>query len=177
MWNQDLYQKAMHFAASAHKEQKVPGKNYSYTVHFALVAMEIMGAITAGETENPDLAVCCALLHDTLEDTEVTYEELEKIFGDSVARGVRALSKNKNLSKEEQMEDSLKRIKAEPPEVGMVKLADRITNLQTPPFFWKADKKKAYLKEAKRILKELKYTSPFLARRMEEKITDYKQYI
>jgi len=177
MWTQELYQKALDFAARAHKQQTVPGKPYSYVVHLANVSMEIMGAVKSSGVENPDLALACALLHDTLEDTEVTYEALADEFGKDVASGVLALTKNKKLEGAAKMLDSLDRIKKMPKEIGMVKLADRITNLQKPPEHWKSEKISAYLKEAGIILDELAHCDDYLAKRLAGKIKEYSKYI
>ena len=59
----------------------------------------------------------------------------------------------------------------------MVKLADRITNLQTPPEQWSKEKIAEYLKESKFIFSCLKNSNIYLAKRLEEKMEDYKQYL
>ncbi|MCH5717111.1 hypothetical protein MKP07_13310 [Niabella hibiscisoli] len=110
--------------------------------------MEILIASHHSTEFNITLAVQVALLHDTIEDTPTSYEELSKIFSEEIAAGVLALTKNEALPKAEQMPDSLKRIKALPKEIWAVKLADRITNLQKPPELWNASKKSSYLDEA-----------------------------
>ena len=179
MQTQSFYQKAIKFAAAKHaaQNQTIPGTNLPYVVHLSNVAMEIL--IASFNTENFDLgfAVQVALLHDTLEDTSTTFEELDAEFGAEIAEAVQALTKNTDLPKEQQMNDSLKRIKSMPPEVWAVKLADRITNLQPPPPHWNDDRKIMYREEAKLILSELKDGNEFLARRLEEKIEEYGGYI
>ena len=65
-WSQDLYLKALRFAASAHNGQKVPGTEFPYLMHVVSVAMEVTAAISIEGINNPDLAVQCALLHDTI---------------------------------------------------------------------------------------------------------------
>ncbi len=127
-WSPDLYRKAINFAASAHVGQTVPGKPYSYLAHVATVAMEIIVSISKINYVDADLTIQCAILHDVLEDTDVTPEELENEFGLSVRKGVSALTKNSKLAKRNRMLDSIERILIEPPEIGMVKMADRITN-------------------------------------------------
>jgi len=94
-------------------------------------------------------------------------------FGAAVADGVRALSKDPALPKPEAMADSLRRIRQQPVEVWMVKLADRINNLQRPPEYWAAEKIYAYQAEAEKILQALGAASPFLAARLREKIDAY----
>jgi (p)ppGpp synthase/HD superfamily hydrolase len=174
MWSQDKFLKALAFAGHAHRNQKMPGSESSYLVHIAGVSMEIMAAAATGAPMDADLALACALLHDVIEDTGVKYEEVEQTFGRQVADGVQALSKNKELEKELQLPDSLARIVEEPGEIGMVKLADRITNLQPPPSYWTAEKIRQYREEALLIHTSLKEKSPFLAARLMEKIEAYR---
>jgi len=175
-WSQDGYAQAYQFAAQAHNGQTVPGTNLPYLMHVSLVSMEVMAALCATSGGNGDLAVQCALLHDVIEDTAITYDEVATRFGRAVAEGVQALSKNPELPNEAQMADSLRRIRLQPVEVWMVKLADRITNLQKPPEYWKRGKIMRYLEEARLILTELGEANAFLAGRLEEKIRDYESY-
>ena len=116
-----------------------------------------------------------------LEDPGIKYDNLKDEFGIRVADGVHALTKDESigsdLSKQErkklQMTDSLERIKKQPKEVWMVKLADRITNLQPPPLHWDQEKISNYKQEAKLIYDNLKDASKFLADRLKEKIDNY----
>jgi (p)ppGpp synthase/HD superfamily hydrolase len=173
-WSQDQAARALEFAAGAHGNQRVPGKPYSYVVHLASVAVEIMAAIIFSPHLDADLAIQCALLHDVLEDTDTPESVLLAEFGPSVTQGVRALTKNKKFPAAERMRDSLRRILAEPPEIGMVKLADRISNLTEPPAHWLQDKIAAYHKEAVVIHHSLKQCSEFLSVRLMERIEAYK---
>lgn len=175
-WSQDNYIKAYKYAATAHQGQLYPGTKIPYIMHLSFVSMEIIGALSI-EQCNGDLALQCAILHDTIEDTDVTFEQLEAEFGLSVASGVQALTKDNNLPKHLQMSDSLQRTKEQPLEIWMVKLADRITNLQAPPHYWKRDKIIQYREEAICIYETLKDGSQFLASRLASKIENYKIYI
>lgn len=171
-WNQDLYLDALNFAALAHLGQTIPGGDVPYTVHLCQVAMEVMASPACD-----DLSLACALLHDTLEDTSTSFEELRERFGSEVAIGVLALTKNEALPKAEQMLDSLKRLRDSSPKVQLVKLADRITNLQEPPHYWSAEKRLSYRAEAGQILEALAPSDPFLATRLETKIREYARYL
>jgi (p)ppGpp synthase/HD superfamily hydrolase len=173
LWSHDLYLKTIRFAAIAHKDQKFIGTDLPYIIHLISVAMEVMGVIALENIKNPDLAVQCALLHDTLEDTEIQFNDIEKIFGDDVAQGVFALTKNRKLDQELRMRDSIERIKLQPKEIWIVKLADRITNMKSPPSHWTEDKIINYKLEADYILKSLGSASPFLEQRLKEKIENY----
>ena len=110
---QKLYQEAIKFATFKHleKEQKVPGTNLPYVVHLSNVAMEVIIASFNSDNFDLDFAIQVAMLHDTLEDTNTTFGELENKFGIDVAKGVTALTKKNDLPKEQQMFDSLTRMK------------------------------------------------------------------
>jgi len=176
MWSQEKYIQALKFAAKAHGSQKVPGSDLPYVVHVTMVVMEVIVAVEREQGANGDLAVQCALLHDVLEDTPVSFDDLSVAFGEDVAEGVLALTKNKGLpSKADRMSDSLMRIRRQPREIWMVKLADRITNLQPPPAHWPLEKISVYAKEALAILKALHKASPYLANRLKGKLVDYEK--
>lgn len=176
---QTLYQKTIIFATLKHleKNQTITDSNLPYVVHLSNVAMEIL--IASQHTPNFDLAFAtqAALLHDTLEDTNTTFEELKLEFGIEVAEGVSALTKNDNLPKEQKMLDSLSRITKQKKEIWAIKLADRITNLQKPPKTWDNLKRAKYREEAQVILEKLEGGNLFLENRLREKIAEYEQYL
>lgn len=173
-WSQEKYIKALKFAAEAHNGQTVPGSDLPYVVHVTMVAMEVIAALTHEDDLDGDLAVQCALLHDVIEDAGKSYEKLAVDFGPEVAEGVLALSKNNILkSNQKKMADSLTRIKQQPKEVWMVKLADRITNLQPPPGHWGSEKIERYRQEAQKIQDELGSACLYLAERLMQKMRGY----
>lgn len=172
-WSQDTYSAAYRFAADAHRGQTVTDTDLPYLLHIGLVSMELIAALRVEPGLDETLALGCALLHDVLEDTPTTYAELVAAFGTAVADGVQALSKDVTLPKAERMADSLERIRRQPPEIWMVKLADRITNLQPPPRSWSTPKIAAYRAEAQQILDALGSASPTLAARLQQKIVAY----
>lgn len=179
MFSQENYIEVLTFAALAHGEQKTP-KGLPYLAHITCVAMEVINACEKSslDEKKANLAISCALLHDVIEDVNITYDELYTKFGMDVADGVEALTKNKTLdSKQEQMRDSIERLLTQPYEVQMVKLADRITNLGIPPKHWDSEKIKKYQKEASFILSCLGNSNIYLAKRLEEKIEEYNKYI
>ena len=170
----DLYVRALRFAAGKHAGQAVPGTELPYVVHVVSVAGEVIAAL--GDVARPDLAIACALLHDTVEDTGTTLDEIAAAFGTEVAAGVAALTKDAALPKPERMADSVRRIRAQPREVWCVKLADRITNLAPPPVGWTREKCRAYREEAGEIVAALGEASAMLAMRLRAKIEAYAPY-
>jgi guanosine-3',5'-bis(diphosphate) 3'-pyrophosphohydrolase len=173
----DDFQQALSLAANRHKGQYVPGTELPYLVHVFRVTMEVMNAgfFTPGFDTNFGITV--AILHDSMEDTETSYEEIANIFGKRVADAVLALTKFDNLEKSEQMKDSISRIRELEKEIWAVKLADRITNLDAPPLDWNEEKRKKYMDGANMILQQLGEGNEYLANRLKQKISNYVSYV
>jgi (p)ppGpp synthase/HD superfamily hydrolase len=98
-WSQDDYIRAYRFAAAAHHGQMVPCTDLPYIMHLSFVSMEVIAALNVEHHRDGNLAVVCALLHDVIEDTDVTYQQVEAEFGERVAEGVLALSKDQMIEK------------------------------------------------------------------------------
>lgn len=174
MFDQEKYLKAWLFAAEKHQDQKYPGGELPYLTHIGCVVMEVIA--NTKHIDNINLAISCAILHDTIEDTETTFDELVNIFSVDIAKGVMALTKNSKLpTKQERMIDSLERIIKQPTSVWVVKLADRISNLNKPPHHWDIEKIQHYVKEAELILSYLGTANKSLAQRLEDKIKIYQE--
>jgi (p)ppGpp synthase/HD superfamily hydrolase len=171
MYEIEDYNHALSFAAKAHKSQKY-GTELPYLFHVVSVAHEVIYSLNRQEKDYPKLAIQCALLHDAIEDTEYNYGDIRLEFGVDVAEGVLALTKNKDLPKYEQLKDSVLRIKQLSPEIGMVKLADRVCNLKTSPK-WSVKKKLKYLEESLYIYEELKLHDFRLSSRLNTLISTY----
>jgi (p)ppGpp synthase/HD superfamily hydrolase len=174
----DKYARAWEFVTLKHMGQTYGGRSADqqipYINHLASVAAEVAWGVAGEPGWNADLAIQCALLHDVIEDTDATFDQVSDQFGVDVARGVQALSKDASIATSAlRMQDSLRRIQLEPKEVWVVKLADRISNLYHPPFYWNAEKIMQYKAEARVILAALGSANAKLAARLEEKIAAY----
>ena len=134
--------------------------------------MEVMGAVSRGSRlGNPDLAVQSAILHDVVEWTSTTYDDVLENFGRGVADGVLALTKNKKLREpEEAMADSLARIGLQPKEIWVVKLADRISKFLPLPSGWNPGEMERYWRESLRIHDALCDADGQLAGRLRRKV-------
>lgn len=174
---QDIYSKAIRFAADAHRGQSIPGSDIPYIVHCARVCYEASSATSLRNDLNHELLINCALLHDTLEDTAVTYNDIFSRFGKDTAEGVRALTKNKALEKSLRMQDSMRRILNLTPEIAIVKMADRITNLDPPPQHWDMDKISLYLEESEMIFLHLEGADMDMSKRLMAKIISYRKFV
>lgn len=162
---------AIQFAVIAHGNQVRKGNEHlPYVFHCIDVANEIFyySGLTVEEMR---IASIIAILHDTIEDTPVTQGDISDQFGDDVAQGVGALSKNESVSctgnsKLAQLTESITRIKQFPKYVWAVKLADRISNLKSFPAMWGREKITEYLSEASLIARELGEASEGLHARL-----------
>ena len=173
---QTIYQKTIAFAAEHHGQQKMPN-GLPYIVHLSNVAMEVFMAHKQKSDFNLEIAIQLALLHDVLEDTALSLKALNAHFGNVVAEGVLALTKDSTLDKKDQMDDSLNRILDLSREVAIVKLCDRITNLQRPPKKWDNAKIKKYHLQALKIAERLQGKNEYLDKRIQEKILSYNSYV
>jgi (p)ppGpp synthase/HD superfamily hydrolase len=178
----DKLQDAWQFASILHSGQFYGGQSekekIEYINHIGSVVFEVSNALKYESGFNEEISVLCAILHDTIEDTDATFESIQNLFGTPIAEGVLALTKNTTLEqKETQMTDSLERIKAQPKEVWAVKMADRICNLYAPPYYWSNEKKENYIREAQSIHDYLKDGSEYLSNRLLEKIERYRKFI
>lgn len=130
------------------------------------------------ENINFEYAYKLAYLHDSIEDTDVTYDYLLENFGKDVADGVFALTKNKDIPYENQIEESIGKIKKlGKREVAITKMADRACNLLKIPDFWSLEKAEHYLQDAILIYDNLKFASLSLSEFLNLKIEKYKVYI
>ncbi len=128
-----LLRKAFELATEAHKDmRRKSGEPYIYhPIAVAQIAVEEMGL---GNT-----SAICALLHDTVEDTEVTLEDIDRIFGKKIARIIDGLTKissvidYNNNSTSDQAENFRKILLtlSDDVRVILVKLADRLHNMRT----------------------------------------------
>ncbi len=122
--------RAIDFAVRAHAGTERRGKGFPYIVH----PLEAM-AIVAGMTSDQEL-LAAAVLHDTVEDTDVTVSDLRREFGERVASLVEAESstvfegETEEGSWKRRKEVSIERIKAAPREAKMVALGDKLSNMR-----------------------------------------------
>ncbi|MDQ6530672.1 HD domain-containing protein [Flavobacterium sp. LHD-85] len=181
-WSIDEIQNVWQLVSKLHDGQKYGGSNegerVEYINHIGSVVLEVLNASRLTDNMNSDLAIKCAMLHDSIEDTPFDFERVNDLFGIEVASGVLALTKNDEIEDSlEKMRDSLNRIKKQPIEVWAVKMADRICNLYEPPYYWNDNKKLKYIEEAEIIHSELKDGNVYLAERLKTKIREYNRFL
>ena len=125
-----LLDRAIVFALRAHAGTERRGKGFPYIVH-PLEAVEIVATMTADQE-----LLAAAALHDTVEDTDVTIEQIREEFGEHIASLVEAESDIKvtGVSKEEswriRKQAAIDRLAAAPLDAKMVALGDKLSNMR-----------------------------------------------
>src|SRR3954452_15610203 len=128
--DKELVRHAFEMAAEAHKTMRRKSGE-PYIIHPLAVAMICVEEIGLGIR-----STICALLHDTVEDTDLTLEDLEREFGHEIARIVDGLTKISNVidTNTSQQAENFKKILltlTDDPRVILIKLADRLHNMRT----------------------------------------------
>jgi myo-inositol-1(or 4)-monophosphatase len=126
----DLLDRAIIFAVKAHHNTERRGKGFPYIVH-PMEAVEIVATITSDQE-----LLAAAVLHDTIEDTNVTVEELRAEFGDRIANLVHAESDQftEGVSEEDSWHDrkqaAIDRLASAPHDAKIVALGDKLSNMR-----------------------------------------------
>jgi len=159
------YWKALNYALIKYGDLKRKQTDICYIVHPLRMTL-ILRAAGFSEFKDEDLMIA-ALFHDLLENTNTTFEEIEKEFGSKVASIVRELT----IPDKEKKEWYLKNLENSSYETMTIKLADRIDNLiDMSSSLWSIEKRNAYAIQAKIILDSCKNGHPELANRLREEI-------
>lgn len=116
-----LIERAREIAQTAHQGQKYGGHPYMYHIEKVVQIAKKLGY-------SQDVIIAC-YLHDTLEDTNLTREEIEEIFGKHIADVVYAVTDEPGANRKERKSKTYQKIKAIPDAIA-VKLCDRIANVQ-----------------------------------------------
>jgi len=145
--------KALNFAAYKHTDQRRKGERAEpYVNHLAEVADLIVTHTGGTNTE----AVVAGLLHDTVEDTETTREELVREFGENIADIVMECTDDKSLPKADRKRLQVEHAPHKSDNAKIVKMADKISNLRailhSPPPDWTLDRKREYFNWAKDVV-------------------------
>jgi len=144
---------AAQFAAEKHAGQKRKGiAGEPYVNHLLEVATLIAGSSDVLDTN----LVIAGLLHDTIEDTGVTAQELEQRFGRDVASLVLEVTDDKSLPKQTRKALQVQNAPKKSPRAQVIKLADKTSNLRSllvsPPADWSFERKQEYFDWAKQVV-------------------------
>jgi len=160
---------AARFAAEKHAQQKRKGQNAEPYFNHLLEVAELIAA------SSPDLdveLVMAAFLHDTVEDTGVTLQELEQRFGKDVASLVAEVTDDKSLPKEVRKQLQVEHTPERSPRAQTLKLADKISNLRavlsSPPVGWSLERKRQYFEWARQVISGIAAPNEYLKSEFDE---------
>jgi len=148
---------SLHFAAIKHSEQRRKDVEASPYINHPIEVAETIARI--GQVT--DLVVLqSAILHDTIEDTMTTGEEIEHLFGLEVRRVVEEVTDDKSLPKAERKRLQIEHAPHLSLRAQLVKLADKISNIraatEAPPADWSLDRRLEYLDWTERVVAGLR---------------------
>ncbi|MBI5276335.1 MAG: bifunctional (p)ppGpp synthetase/guanosine-3',5'-bis(diphosphate) 3'-pyrophosphohydrolase [Burkholderiales bacterium] len=161
--------KAIQFAALKHRDQRRKDMEASPYINHP-IALATLLATTGGVD---DLVVLqAAILHDTIEDTQTTYEELVAGFGQEVADVVLEVTDDKNLQKHERKQKQIESAPHKSEAAALVKLADKTCNLrdiaESPPQEWSLQRRREYFDWARKVVDGLPKVNEAMEKAFEE---------
>ena len=158
-----LLLKALAFAAHKHRDQRRKDADASPYINHPIALADVLvneGGVTDVEV------LCAALLHDTVEDTATTPQELVDAFGSRIARIVAEVTDDKRLPKAERKRLQIEHAPHLSREAKLVKLADKLCNLrdvaERPPAEWSLERRQEYFDWARQVIDGLRGAHPRL---------------
>lgn len=155
MSNSDLARllDAISFAADRHRNQRRKDPEASPYINHPIA----LATLLANEGGVADLEILqAAVLHDTIEDTETTFDDLVARFGSRVADIVAEVTDDKSLPKDLRKQLQIEHASHKTSEAALVKLADKICNLRdiasTPPANWSLERRREYFEWARNVV-------------------------
>jgi guanosine-3',5'-bis(diphosphate) 3'-pyrophosphohydrolase len=164
----DLVLKAVEFAAHKHRDQRRKGKEASPYINHPIALARVLRE--EGGVDDP-IVIAAALLHDTIEDTATSDQELRGQFGAEVADIVLEVTDEKGLRKRSRKRLQVSKAAKSSAGAKLVKLADKIANLRdilaSPPADWSLERQREYFDWAKSVIDGVRGTNAQLERRFD----------
>ena len=171
-----LVLEAIRFAAEKHSDQRRKDSNSSPYINHPIQVAEMLWTI--GEVRDDTLLVA-SILHDTVEDTSTSPEEIRTRFGQAVIELVLEVTDDKSLPKEVRKQRQIETAPHKSHNAKLLKLADKICNVRdlidSPPRSWSLERKQEYLLWTERVVAGLRGTSPQLEIHYDELLARGKQ--
>lgn len=149
--------RAASFAAQRHSGQRRKGGDAEPYINHPLDVANMLANV--GEIDDTDVLVA-ALLHDTIEDTDTTPEELLELFGEKAMSIVLEVTDDKSLPKAERKRLQIEHAPHLSPGAKAVKLADKISNIRdvtsNPPADWDLHRRQEYLEWGENVVEGLR---------------------
>lgn len=178
MNNQSKLIQAARFAAVKHVNQKRKGNDAAPYINHPLEVANLLANI--GKVEDTDVLIA-AILHDTVEDTGTTKEEITELFGASVAEMVLEVTDDKSLPKAEREQKQIEHAPHLSFGAKQIKLGDKISNirdvLENPPDGWSDERRLQYIEWGEKVINGLRGANKDLEDHFDELVAKSKQKI
>ena len=173
-----ILRRATGFAAWKHDGQLRKGEGKTPYIHHPIEVTAILAEV--GEVTDLDV-LQAALLHDTIEDTETTAEELESVFTARIRGLVLEVSDKKSLKKQERKALQVKHAPHLSVEAQTIKLADKISNVTdvafSTPIDWPAERQLEYFDWATRVVAGLRGCNAALEAWFDQQVEDSRRKV
>ncbi len=170
--------KAIQFAAYHHRDQRRKGSSHAPYINHPLGVVEILWE-TGGVRDITTLVA--ALLHDTIEDTSATPEEIREQFGEEVMEIVLEVTDDKRLPQAERKRLQVVTAPHKSPRARQIKLADKTNNIteisKDPPADWSFERRREYLDWTKQVIDGLRGQNPDLEARYDQVLAEARTLI
>jgi guanosine-3',5'-bis(diphosphate) 3'-pyrophosphohydrolase len=170
--------KAAKFAAEKHRKQLRKGAESTPYINHPLEVARMLAE--DGKVEDASI-IAAALLHDTIEDTETTEEELLHHFGQEITSMVLEVTDDKSLEKNERKRLQIEHASHKSPGAALIKLADKISNVRdvggSPPSHWDIQRRVDYLDWASAVVGALPLKDHILLTMFNEAVTQSRNQI
>ena len=158
-----LLVRALAFAAGKHRDQRRKDPEASPYINHPIALADVL-VNEAGVTDVEVIAA--ALLHDTMEDTETTAEELDQAFGSRIRSIVEEVTDDQTMKKQDRKRMQIVHAPHLSNQARLVKLSDKICNLRDivvcPPQGWNLQRRQAYFDWSKKVIDGLRGANPVL---------------
>jgi len=170
--------KALKFAAQKHCGQRRKGSDASPYINHLIDVTEVLASV-GGVTDLATLQA--AVLHDTLEDTRTSPEELEALFGVEVRQLVEEMTDDKTLPKAERKRLQTERAPHLSNRAKQIKIADKISNVRDvthiPPEDWSLERRREYLDWTESVVAGCRGCNPMLERLYDAVLQEGRRYL
>jgi len=160
---------AVEFAACKHRDQRRKDADASPYINHPIEVAELIARV--GRIDDPALLMA-AVLHDTVEDTETTFVEIEKVFGPEVRDLVAEVTDDKDLPKLERKQRQMEHAPHVSDRAKLIKIADKTCNVRdvghSPPKDWELPRRTEYLEWANQVVAGCRGINPGLERYFDE---------
>ncbi len=169
---------AASFAAQKHSFQKRKGDDAAPYINHPLEVANLLANV--GGVEDYDVLIA-AVLHDTIEDTKTTPEEITELFGETVCGYVLEVTDDKNLPKAERKQLQIEHALHLSAGAKLIKLGDKISNItdvmNNPPAGWSKERRLEYIEWGEKVVNGLRGANENLEKHFDELIEKARQRI